>query len=1060
MPSPLILLPFLSRKRAERRRDPQAQAPPVVGPPDLERAESAMGPIISTTHTHSGRNSRAASLHMTQLASPADQESSEAEDTGDEAPDRDRQGQPNATATDIDLNDDDHHHVRTQPMVRRNIEFHAETMDTVDNSYPRRPRPRARGSSISFRRFDSTTSSETSWHGNEHGEHGSFRRAIQKIKYFIFQNDPNNMDNEGTYLPILSGCLVPFAILLEIPGLTEHWYVRTEGDQVVDYHPNPPLLDAGMSISMACAVIANAALIARFLENKVRLTTLTCMFFLIIHDLINVTTVTVFGVVHRFSDGFTYGEAFWMIVCSTICSLTVTVSLVFDLVTTPDFAHSGSGLTRKQRSLIIMVMILISYIALGSLAFSLLLDLTFQDGLYFTVVTIETIGFGDIHPHGTASTVFTIFYATFGIINIGLVVNTTRETIIEAFQNAYRKRATEVARRRHENKVLRLQNRARRAAIERQLKDAGLPLYIRVGGHFTPHAGGGRGGAASAGPLAGAKWVLNEKALEKWQKEKAERERREILSSGRDPEEVSLNGVVGSEADAKKGRAFELVRELEKDVSLTTTSEVYGRVGPKKGSSVGLGDAHSLKRPTLDTFESMRESECSEESYIEFRKRIKKEENREFVTKLVVAISLFFMFWFIGAGIFVAAEKWEYGRSLYFCWMAFSTLGYGEITPVTPAGRAIFVVWALMGVAAMTILISVLSEAYGSRYQSALKNGSFAKAIKSFEGKQQRRLEVEHLENHEKEEQDGSNDVNTEDEAEEEVMDAIADEAAIENDNSSEKDAGGSLGLSSVPSSPMQMLARVRLQRQQSTVQTPMMTPARQLSRPGTPSPVKLATSILTDRRERLDSIPLDVIRHAKSFHEHVRYFAHHPNGSTSGQPGALGKEAPPREFHELLEEIAESERMDERMKKEMLSDDDARRALFFMSYDRAFKKLIDTAENAVKLIARKDAEWAHLIEVLKKRESDETSTADDERSKSGSSSARSVSPSPPGLNMPQTSSPQSINAELTPVGEKSELYPNSSTDGDGHADGIRHRNAQVRTASYDSSSTTRHGTN
>lgn len=34
---------------------------------------------------------------------------------------------------------------------------------------------------------------------------------------------------------------------------------------------------------MACAVIANTALIARFLENRVRLTTLMCMFFLIIH---------------------------------------------------------------------------------------------------------------------------------------------------------------------------------------------------------------------------------------------------------------------------------------------------------------------------------------------------------------------------------------------------------------------------------------------------------------------------------------------------------------------------------------------------------------------------------------------------------------------------------------------------------------------------------------------------------------------------------------------------------------------------------------------------------
>lgn len=37
---------------------------------------------------------------------------------------------------------------------------------------------------------------------------------------------------------------------------------------------------------------------------------------------------------------------------------------------------------------------------------------------------------------------------------------------------------------------------------------------------------------------------------------------------------------------------------------------------------------------------------------------------------------------------------------------AFTTIGYGDFAPKTPAGRSIFVVWALFGVATMTILIS------------------------------------------------------------------------------------------------------------------------------------------------------------------------------------------------------------------------------------------------------------------------------------------------------------------------------------------------------------------
>lgn len=38
--------------------------------------------------------------------------------------------------------------------------------------------------------------------------------------------------------------------------------------------------------------------------------------------------------------------------------------------------------------------------------------------------------------------------------------------------------------------------------------------------------------------------------------------------------------------------------------------------------------------------------------------------------------------------------------------IAFSTIGYGDYSPATPAGRSVFVVWALLGVGAMTILVS------------------------------------------------------------------------------------------------------------------------------------------------------------------------------------------------------------------------------------------------------------------------------------------------------------------------------------------------------------------
>jgi potassium channel subfamily K len=200
-------------------------------------------------------------------------------------------------------------------------------------------------------------------------------------------SDPDYIPPKYRWIPILSGLLQPFSILLEIPGLTEHWYVRTINNVPVAYQSNPALLDVGLAISMACAVIANIALISRFLERRVFPATMITIIGLSIHDLINIIAVTIFGVVHRFDDGFTYSEAFWLCVCSTVASMTTNATLIYDLIHTKDFKRSGSGLTAKQRSLVIIVMILLVYIALGSLCFNFLLPvIPFQNCLYYTVV--------------------------------------------------------------------------------------------------------------------------------------------------------------------------------------------------------------------------------------------------------------------------------------------------------------------------------------------------------------------------------------------------------------------------------------------------------------------------------------------------------------------------------------------------------------------------------------------------------------------------------------------------------------------------------------------------
>lgn len=110
-------------------------------------------------------------------------------------------------------------------------------------------------------------------------------RPILAVWAFLFTHPDDMHEHIPVYrwLPIVSGIVIPFSILLEIPGLTEHWYVRTVNDQVVEIRRNSPFLDTGLGISMACAIVANVALMFRFLERHVKTMTVVTICGLTLH---------------------------------------------------------------------------------------------------------------------------------------------------------------------------------------------------------------------------------------------------------------------------------------------------------------------------------------------------------------------------------------------------------------------------------------------------------------------------------------------------------------------------------------------------------------------------------------------------------------------------------------------------------------------------------------------------------------------------------------------------------------------------------------------------------
>ncbi|KAI1345035.1 hypothetical protein F5Y15DRAFT_15230 [Xylariaceae sp. FL0016] len=82
---------------------------------------------------------------------------------------------------------------------------------------------------------------------------------------------------------------------------------------------------------------------------------------------------------------------------------------------------------------------------------------------------------------------------------------------------------------------------------------------------------------------------------------------------------------------------------------------------------------------------------------------------------LILQTMMFFIWLAGGAGVFSALEGWKFTNALYYCDVSVLTIGYGDIAPITDAGRGFFFVYELIGITQLGLVISRIS-----RYMSSI----------------------------------------------------------------------------------------------------------------------------------------------------------------------------------------------------------------------------------------------------------------------------------------------------------------------------------------------------
>lgn len=353
--------------------------------------------------------------------------------------------------------------------------------------------------------------------------------------------------------PLLAALLAPVSTLYDVPALTQRWYAKN-GDPISD--PTASLILS--AISLSASILANTSLVVRYTVHAQRFwhsAIIISTYGWIFKVLVGVSNLVAFGALRRNGPEYTYVEGFWCAIMSLSLSVFVAFQLFFHLAFGPGGGCSNT-IHWQARTLIISEIAIVGLLAIQALLFSKIEGWLYLDGLYFSVVSLLTIGFGDYVPTHTSTKIM-----LFPFCIAGIVVFSNQISLIATF--------------------------SARA--------------------FQVHNG------------------------------------RENLQYHHD----SCQAIAGADTCAEQ-RYAKLMEEVQR-----------------------------------------------------LRSRQTKLQNNQERKMIFRSLFLLIAFWLVSGVLYSKMEGWSFGDALYFSYVFFLTLGYGDFSPTTPAGKTFFILWALIAVPIM-----------------------------------------------------------------------------------------------------------------------------------------------------------------------------------------------------------------------------------------------------------------------------------------------------------------------------------------------------------------------
>lgn len=237
----------------------------------------------------------------------------------------------------------------------------------------------------------------------------------------------------SSFFPLISACLSPLANLISLIGLIQSWRVEIATGKLVKDKHNLTALNA---LSFVFGVFGNASLLADFTGTiKYTISLLMAIFCFFAASMLLLADVLVTNKEFKGTDArYKRSEGFWFGVFTVFlyfcCSLLLAINFGGSKLKKypPRF-----NLDHKQRTLMMYTICLSVWLMVGSIVMRHLEeDLTYGSSLYYCVVSLLTIGLGDIVPKSTGARVFALVFSFIGVLMIGLIVAMIRQVMLSS----------------------------------------------------------------------------------------------------------------------------------------------------------------------------------------------------------------------------------------------------------------------------------------------------------------------------------------------------------------------------------------------------------------------------------------------------------------------------------------------------------------------------------------------------------------------------------------------------------------------------------------------------